>query len=151
MTDPHAIEHPGDTRHPDHKSYLAELGRATYAAARVAGIAFDILRVFDGTSSADMYEDPLGRLVKRLPGLTSFVATMRSAKVIRNDLVHAFPVKDGLHRRVTHDANYIRNFFTVEDVAAAALELERAWHEGNHFLYHDGGAAVKAWYAAGGS
>jgi hypothetical protein len=160
-SDPHAIEHPGDPRHPDHARFLAELGRAAYAAARVAGIAFDIVRVFDGSSSAEMYDDPLGRLVGRLaalkgrmpdlPGLTAFVATIRAALVTRNDLAHALPVKDGLHRRRTKDLHYVRNFFSVEDVAAATQELEHAWQEGSRVLYHDGGASVNAWYAVGGT
>jgi hypothetical protein len=161
MTTPDAINHPGDPRHPGHARFLAELGRAAYAAARVAGISFDILRVFDGASSADMYSDPLGRLVRKLaalegrmptlPGLNLFVATMQTALITRNDLAHALPVKDGLHRRVTQDPSYLRNFFTVEDVCAAALELEHAWRQGSQVMYHDGGAAVNAWYAAGGS
>ena len=76
---------------------------------------------------------------------------MRAALVTRIDLAHALPVKDGLHRRVTRDLHYVRNFFHVEDVAAAAQELEHAWQEGSRILYHDGGASVNAWYAAGGS
>ena len=75
---------------------------------------------------------------------------MRAALVTRNNIAHALPVKDGLHRRVAQDLHYVRNFFSVEDVAAAALELEQAWQEGSRVLFHDGGASVSAWYAAGG-
>ena len=35
----------GDPGHPSHNDYLLELGRATYAAAGLAGIAFDVLRI----------------------------------------------------------------------------------------------------------
>jgi hypothetical protein len=162
MLDTHPIDHAGDPRHPEHGKFLAELGRATYAAARVTGIAFDILRIFGEATSAEMYSDPLGKLVGRLatlesndrvelPDLAQFIVVMRAAKATRNDLIHALPVKDGLHRRETSDLRKVRNFFDVDDVAAAAHELEAAWHEGSRILYHDGGAAVRAWYAAGGS
>jgi hypothetical protein len=69
----------------------------------------------------------------------------------RNDLLHALPVKDGLHRRHTQDLYRVRNFFDVEHLAVAAKELEDVWTQGSRLLYHDGGAAVQAWYAAGGS
>lgn len=155
------IEQPGDPRHADHPKYLCELGRATYAAARLAGIAFDILRVFDQVASSAMYNDPLGGLLNRLngfkrrqpslPGLVGFIAQMDRARDTRNDLIHALPVKHGLHRRKSDDLGYVRNLFTVEDLRAVAEELEAVHRAGSSVLYHDGGAAVNAWYAAGGS
>jgi hypothetical protein len=133
----------------------------TYAAARVVGIAFDILRVLDGVSSAEMYSDVLGRLINRLrglqarrpmlPGLASFIGQLEGARDTRNDVLHALPVKDGLHRRTSHDLGRVRNFFTVDDLRAAADQLEAAHVAGSRILYHDGGAAVHAWCAAGGS
>ena len=50
-----STDHPGDPNHPDHEAYLLELGRATYAAAGLAGIAFDVLRIHGGFDSADLY------------------------------------------------------------------------------------------------
>lgn len=59
-------QYPGDPRHPDHPEWLLELGRATYAAAGLSGIAFDLLRVHSGLESKDLYKDPLGRLLEKL-------------------------------------------------------------------------------------
>ena len=61
-----STDHPGDPNHHDHEAYLLELGRATYAAAGLAGIAFDVLRIHGGFDSADLYSDPLGTLQGRL-------------------------------------------------------------------------------------
>lgn len=68
-----------------------------------------ILRVFDRVASAEMYDDPLGGLIKRLrgslgryhmpPGLSGFIDELEAACQTRNDLLHALPVKDGHHRR----------------------------------------------------
>ncbi|HWM34194.1 MAG TPA: hypothetical protein VNR36_08165 [Pseudolysinimonas sp.] len=154
-----AIEAAGDPRHPDHEAWLLELGRATYAASRVAGVSFDILRVFDGISSHSMYSDPLGILLKRiqslksrrsdLPGLNEFAESLDASRTVRNDLIHALPVKDGLHRRMTNDRAYVHNFYSVEDVRSAVTQLEATWRIGSHLLYHDGGEAVRAWIAGG--
>lgn len=154
------IEAAGDPRHPDHDAFLAELGGATYASLCVAGISFDILRVFDHVPSPQMYNDPLGALLKRLRGLSArqpgllglgeFIETLEAALETRNDLLHALPVQNGLHRRTSKDLSRVRNFFTVEDLRAATLELQRAHRAGSTLLYHDGGTAVQAWYEAGG-
>jgi hypothetical protein len=154
----HEITHAGDPRHVDHESWLLELGRATYEASRVSGICFDILRVFSRVDSAAMYSDPLGTLLSRLegllakqptlPGLQDFVASLRASKETRNDLIHALPVKDGLHRRLSKDLHYVRNFYTVEDLEAVTAELRTTHRLGSGVLYHDGGASVKAWYTA---
>lgn len=56
----------GDPGYPSHNDYLLELGRATYAAAGLAGIAFDVLRIHGGVDSAELYSDPLGTLQGRL-------------------------------------------------------------------------------------
>lgn len=91
-TDP---ERAGDPRHPDHEEWLLEWGRATYAASRVAGICFDLARVFGNVDSAAMYSDPLGGLVNRLkplgnkgsvPGLAPFTGQLEAAREDRNDL-----------------------------------------------------------------
>ncbi|MGL5823413.1 MAG: hypothetical protein ACRCYU_00890 [Nocardioides sp.] len=69
MTD-HEVTYPGDPRHPENGIRLlefgAELGRATYAAAGVAGTCFDLARVFGGVAAQRMYNDPLGTLIQRL-------------------------------------------------------------------------------------
>lgn len=155
-----AVVHEGDPRHPDHDSFLLELGRATYAADRLAGICFDILRVLKGVPSRDMYEVPLGTLQRRLdplmrsspvPGLADFVDQLERARLARNDLLHALPVKDGLHRRKKDDPRYVRNFFTVADVQEVTAVLSAAHRTGSDVMYHDGGAAVRAWYEGGGT
>ena len=118
-----STDHPGDPNHPDHEAYLLELGRATYAAAGLAGIAFDVLRIHGGFDSADLYSDPLGTLQGRLKdslppldGVDEFLVLLDEARKVRNDLVHSLPVKHGLHRRTTKDAHYVRNFYTVESL-----------------------------------
>jgi hypothetical protein len=155
-----AAVHEGDTRHPDHDSFLLELGRATFAAARLAVICFDILRVRKGVPGRDMYEDPLGTLKGRLtplmrsspvPGLADFVDQLKCARVARNDLLHALPVKDGLQRRKKDDPRYVRNLFTVADVQEVTAVLSAAHRTGSDVLYHDNGAAVRAWYEGGGT
>jgi hypothetical protein len=127
-------------------------------AARVAGISLDVLRVFDGVASQDMYSDPLGTLLSRLrgllgrkpqlSGLRDFVEKLEVARLGRNDLLHALPVLHGIHRRETKDLARVRNFFDVEDLRVAVGLLDEAGRIGNQVLYHDGGAAVEAWYAA---
>jgi hypothetical protein len=112
-------------------------------------------------TSAPMYNDPLGTLLNRLqglnhhqpdlPGLSAFVDQPETAVKTRNDLFHALPVKDGLHRRTAKDATYVRNFYTVEDVRKAVEELVATHRAGFGVLYHDGAAAVRAWYEKGGS
>lgn len=49
MTDTDA-EFPGDVDHPDHDAFLLELGRATFVAAGLAGIAFDVLPCTRGST-----------------------------------------------------------------------------------------------------
>ena len=155
MRDPHLVEFPGDPRHPDHGLFLAELGKATYTASRVASICFDILRVLGGESSAVLYSDPLGKLESRLrnlnqrqpalPGLSAFLPLLKTARETRNDLLHALPVQHGLYRRKSGDLGFVRKFYTVEDVTEAVGEMEPAARAGSSVLYADGGAAVKAW------
>lgn len=149
-----AAEHAGDPVHPDHEAYLLELGRATYAAAQLAGIAFDVLRIHGGFDSAALYSDPLGTLESRLrdsrpelEGIDEFLDLLGEARIMRNDLIHALPVKYGLHRRVTKDLGYVRNFFSVESLREARQFFERARRRGNEVLYSDGGDAIKRWYA----
>ena len=134
------------------------LGAATYEAARVAGICFDLARVFGSVPSEAMYNDPLGTLQKRmvelarhapeLPGLSEFLAKLQKARVTRNDLLHALPVRDGLYRRRTDDPHYVRNFFSLVDLESATVELNEAHRAGSAILYHDGGEAVRRWYEA---
>jgi hypothetical protein len=155
MQDPTTPAHAGDPRHPDHERWLLELGRATYAASQVAGICFDLSRVLGGVESADMYSDPLGTLVNRLrrtanslqiSGMSEFIAQLETARDERNDLLHALPVLNGLHRRKTKDQWYVRNFFDVKHLAAASALLTEAARTGNGLLYQDGGEAVRRWY-----
>jgi hypothetical protein len=48
------------------------------------------------------------------------------------------------------DGHYVRNFYTVDDLREVADQLEAVQRAGNTLLYQDDGAAVRAWYAAGG-
>src|SRR5690348_12527333 len=78
----------GDPAHPDHPKYLTELGAAVYAAAGVAGVASDVLRVHLGEDTMDLVDDPLGVLIKKLeqhdksgstiPGLTDFIVQLNA-------------------------------------------------------------------------
>ena len=151
-----STDHPGDPNHPDHEAYLLELGRATYAAAGLAGIAFDVLRIHGGFDSADLYSDPLGTLRGRLKdslppldGIDEFLVLLDEARKVRNDLVHSLPVKHGLHRRTTKDAHYVRNFYTVESLRGAHKLFEKTQRKGNEVLYSDGGEAIRRWYGEG--
>lgn len=146
-------DHAGDPSHPNHEAYLLELGRATYAAAEVAGIAFDVLRIHGGFDSAALYSDPLGKLEDRLrgsrfeaDGIEEFISMLGDARVMRNDLIHALPVKHGLHRRLTKDLGYARDFFSVDSLREAQELFERTRRKGNEVLYSDGGKAIKRWY-----
>jgi hypothetical protein len=147
-------EHAGDPGHPDHTAYLLELGRATYAAAGLAGIAFDVLRIHGGFDSAALYSDPLGTLENRLRGsrpelggIDEFIELLGRARIVRNDLIHALPVKHGLHRRLTKDLGYVRNFYSVESLRDARTLFERVRRKGNEVLYSDDGEAIRRWYA----
>ena len=129
---------PGDPRHPDFPLFLARLGAATYEAARVAGICFDLARVFDCVPSEAMYDDPLGALQQRLlklsrrapelPGLVQFLDKLERARMTRNDLLHALPVRDGPHRRRRDDLHYVRNFLSLQVLELATADLRDAHH-----------------------
>lgn len=149
-----SAEHAGDPSHTDHDAYLLELGRATYSAAGLAGIAFDVLRVHCGFDSAALYSDPLGTLENRLrgsrpplDGIDEFVTLLGDARIVRNDLIHALPVKHGLHRRATKDIGYVRDFYSVESLRKVRELFERARGTGSEVLYSDGGEAIRRWYA----
>lgn len=145
----------GDPQHPDHPKYLTELGAAVYAAAGVAGIASDILRVHLGEDTMDLVDDPLGVLITKLdqhdkpgstiPGLTDFIVQLRGMLPMRNDVIHALPVAYGLHRRTKKDAYRVVNFYSIADLEAARKEFDRVRGIGNELLYFDGGKAVKKW------
>ncbi len=151
-------EWPGDPNHPNHNDYLLELGRATYASAGLAGIAFDVLRIHSGFDSAELYNDVLGALQGRLKnnpppldGIDEFLILLDEARKMRNDLIHSLPVKHGLHRRITEDLYYVRNFYTVESLREAHTLFEKALRKGNEVLYSDGGEAIKRWYGESSS
>lgn len=144
--------YPGDPQHPRHKEYLLELGRATYAAASLASIAFDILRVHDGIDSAALYNDPLGRLKMRLEkaelplnGMKEFLELLEESRVARSDLIHALPVLDGLYRRNASNPYYEREFFSVESLREVRVLFEKTLRKGNEVLYADNGKAAEQW------
>lgn len=149
-------EYPGDPRHPEHTDWLLELGRATYAAAGLSGIAFDLLRVHSGFESGDLYKDPLGRLLEKLrtspptvEGIEDFIALAEEALVVRNDVLHALPVLHGLHRRRSDDLGYVRNYYDLNSLREATQVMENASRQGNEVLYADGGEAVRRWVESG--
>lgn len=150
------ILYPGDPKHPEHNLYLVELGKATYAAAGVAGICFNIIRVHNGVDSSDLYNDPLGGLQQRLKketpdldGIVDFMELLERAHIMRNDLLHALPVKHGLHRRRTDDLYYAVEFFTIDSLTVAERLFSETRGLGNRVFYSDGGKAVDAWYEKG--
>lgn len=149
-------EYPGDSRHPQHTDWLLELGRATYAAAGLSGIAFDLLRVHSGFQAEDLYKDPLGRLLGRLrksppavEGIDNFITLAEEALDVRNDVLHAFPVLHGLHRRRTDDLSYVRNYYNLDSLREATQVMQNARRKGNEVLYADGGEAVRRWIESG--
>ncbi len=147
-------EYEGDPRHPDHHTYLAELGAAVYSAAGVAGIAIDILRVHLREDFFDLVDDTLGVLITKLyghhqagrtiPGLADFIAELRRVRGLRNDLIHGVVVLHGLHRRTRRDLARVVNFYTIADLRTARSEFERVRTLGNRLLYFDDGAAVRS-------
>jgi hypothetical protein len=143
---------------PNHSAWLLELGRTTRAAAQLATICFDLTRILGGVDESQLYDDPLGTLqarlarldVQRFPELSEFLPALDSARRWRNDVLHAFLVRDGLFRR-TASGGYDRSFFSVEELRAAREELEAASRLGNHVLYSNGGEIVEAWRQCIGS
>lgn len=142
-------EYAGAPRHPDHTEFLLELGRATYAASRLAGIADDVLRIHGGYATEDLYYDALGALEKKLQvarppldGIDEFLELLGPAREARNDLIHALPVANGLYRR-THGR--IRELFTVESLREIRTTIETASRKGGRVLYADGGEGVRRW------
>lgn len=145
-------EYPGDPAHPNHLAWITSLGRVTYASQALAGIAVDVLRTHFDVDFWDLLPDSLGQLVARLerldkvnvavPGLSAWLIELSAALVVRNDLVHALPVRDGLHRRTAKDPKRVVNFFTIAALDDAATVLTNARRSGSVLLYHDGGTAV---------
>lgn len=151
---------PGRRSDPRHGEWLLALGEATDAAASLATICFDLARVLGGVPSAEMYHQDLGRLEQRVRNLAvslgappaelvAFLAVLPAARETRNDLMHALRTLYGLHRRVEKPYR-IRNFYTVESLQEARLEIAKAHRLGSVAMYHDGGAAVRSWRARGG-
>jgi len=153
------LEHHGDPRHPKHGDFLRELGTAVYAAAGVAGIVIDILRVHHSIDFFKLVDKDLGGLVSTLklhaetgspvPELLGYVDDVDRVRAKRNDLIHALPVLHGLHRRTGKDAGRVVNFYSVEDLQAVTAEFNAVRARGNQLLYFDGGTAVKAWSKQG--
>ncbi len=144
----------GDPSSPEHEAWLLELGRATYAASRLAGVTVDILRVHGGDDAKDLYDLTHGRLLGRLeaknlslPGIMAFLDHAKAAVAARNDLLHALPVAYGLHRRRASDLSYVADFYDVESVRRITERLLQAAREGNKVLYSLGQAAIDQWYA----
>lgn len=147
----------GDPRHPQHSEYLLELGRATFASIRLAGVCFDILRVLGDHPEQSLYRDDLGRLERKLAplrerwpeveSLPSFMAALGPARELRNDLIHALPVKDGLARRTDGSPKRHITFYSTSDLAAATARFTRTARLGSDVLYHDHGSFVRAWYS----
>jgi len=74
---------------------------------------------------------------------------LASARRIRNGVVHAFLVRDGLFRR-TASGGYEDACYTVASLARARGQIEAASSLGNQMLSANGGAMVAsgAWVAA---
>jgi len=142
----------GDPAHKDHDLWLLELGRLTRAAAQLATICFDMARIVGGVKEGAMYDDPLGGLQRRLEAIDSielqelpaFLALLDSARRARNDVMHAFLVRDGLLRR-TAAGGYDKDFYTIASLAEARSQLEDASRLGGQILHVNGGAALEAW------
>lgn len=157
MTPPKLAD--GDQNSPRFDEWLLALGRATYEAGHLSLMAFDLLRVHFDADEDDMYDDALGRLVSKLrgsaksrpdwPELASWIDTLDAAREQRNDLTHALPVRDGLHRRKGSDPYFVRDFFTVESLEEIAAAFDAVSREGNTLLYRDGGSHVRAWMLSG--
>ena len=142
----------GDPSHPDHDAWALELGRVTRAAAQLATICFDLARIVGGVDENKMYDDPLGGLQQRLGGiepkssplLPEFLAVLDSARHTRNDIMHAFLLRDGLLRR-SSKRGYDREFYSISTLINTKDQLEAASRLGNQILYANGGEAVEAW------
>jgi len=153
------IEHHGDPRHPKHGDFLRELGTAVFAAAGVAGIVVDILRIHHNIGFFELVDKDLGGLVSMLkqraetgspvPDLLGYVDDVDRVRVRRNDLIHALPVLHGLHRRTGKDTARVVNFFSVKDLQTVTAEFNDVQRRGNQLLYFDGGAAVEAYSKQG--
>lgn len=142
----------GDPESASHATYLLELGRTTLAAAQLATICFDLARILGGVTDSVMFDDPLGGLqrrlegldTKRFPELSDFLAALDSARRHRNDVLHAFLVRDGLFRR-TARGGYDRAFYFVQDLRFATEQIEDASRLGSRVLYANGGELVRTW------
>lgn len=99
-----------------------------------------------------MYDDPLGGLARRLgridsaalPRLPEFLTVLITARHTRNDVMHAFLVRDGLLRR-SAQRGYERDFYAVSSLIAAREQLELASGIGNEILYANGGSELEGW------
>lgn len=146
--------HAGDPCHRDHEQWLLALGRATFAAQAMAGVAIDVLRVHCGVDFWDLVKQPFGGLITTMrghdhpPGMARWLDELDAAGRVRNDLMHATPVLHGLHRRDAKDRGRVVNFFDVADLESATSVLVAATRSGNVLLYFDGGSAVQR-YSAG--
>lgn len=87
-------------------------------------------------------EEPLGSL----PRWSEFMDSLDLSRNLRNDLMHALPVLNGLLRRgskvIAADA---WPFFTIESLVDIAASFELTSRLGNGLLYSDGGSRVEEW------
>ena len=145
----------GDPNHPQHERWLLELGRVTYASSQVATACFNLSRTHGEHTSLSLQQDTLGRAAGRLQDmvkergsfqqLDDFVAELGPVVTLRNDVMHALTVRDGLHRRRADDPTYVRNYFEIADLRKVNAALVNAAHLGQVALYADGGKAIERW------
>jgi hypothetical protein len=138
-----------------HDQFLLALGRATMAAARASGVAFDLLLALGATDCAAMYDDPLAMLERHLrrmstqrphlSELSEFLTELRGARKTRDDLLNALPAHNGLQRRRSRNMRSFRTFASAADLEAAAQQLDSIAIEGQFVLHREHAAEVRRW------
>jgi hypothetical protein len=150
-----SLDAAGNPASHEHEAWLLELGRVTRAAAQLATICFDLARIVGGIGEEQLYDDPLGGLQRRLllidatelPEMPQFMDALDAARRIRNDVAHAFLVRDGLFRR-SAGGRHEREFYTVASLQSARTRIEAASRLGDQVLHTNGGARIGAWRQA---
>lgn len=131
----------------------------------MAGVCYDILRVWAGVDGSTMDRKPLGDLENRLrkfgdktatdeselgsqPRFEEFMTALGLARELRNDLFHALPALHGLVRRrsrIIVSEGDVWHFFSPERVEELTRTFELVTRLGNDVLYGDGGVRVAEW------
>lgn len=138
---PSEPRHAGHPLHPDHELFLLRLGETAFAAAAVGSHMLNVLRTHCGHDYWELTPKTHGRLRELLeahaddvPGLVELLPELLDAVALRNAVLHALPVQQGLQYRAKDKSTV--QFYDVSDLEDARDRLLAVRRKANRVLWH---------------